>query len=252
MTTTAQRAVDTTTRRPSPARLVEVELRKATDTRAGFWMFVVQALLILGVAVSTLLSGETGDRTLDSTYGGVHYAIIALLPVFGVLAVTSEWSQRTTLSTFCLVPERGRVIRAKFLAVAVLAVAAVAVSLLVSYAVFGIGTAADLTSGDWDLAPVVVAQSTLFQLVNMLFGAALGLLLLNSPAAIVLVLALPNLMILIPEKAGHWVNLQFALEPLLSPGVTGIQWTQILTVTLLSVVLPTLAGLARLARHEIK
>ena len=36
-----------------------------------------------------------------------------LLPVMGILLVTSEWSQRTDMTTFALEPHRSRVIMAK-------------------------------------------------------------------------------------------------------------------------------------------
>ena len=39
-----------------------------------------------------------------------------ILPIIAILSVTSEWSQRTGLTTFTLVPHRGRVMLAKALA----------------------------------------------------------------------------------------------------------------------------------------
>ncbi len=51
-----------------------------------------------------------------------------LLPIVGILLVTSEWSQRTGLITFPLVPVRSRVIAAKLLASLVLALAMLAMS----------------------------------------------------------------------------------------------------------------------------
>ena len=45
-------------------------------------------------------------------------AASVLLPIVPILLMTSEWSQRTALSTFALVPVRERVIGAKLLAVA--------------------------------------------------------------------------------------------------------------------------------------
>jgi hypothetical protein len=46
--------------------------------------------------------------------------------VLAILSVTSEWSQRTALVTFSLVPDRRRVLAAKLVAVVVLAVAVMA------------------------------------------------------------------------------------------------------------------------------
>ena len=39
-----------------------------------------------------------------------------LLPIVGILLVSSEWSQRTALITFTLVPQRMRVMSAKLAA----------------------------------------------------------------------------------------------------------------------------------------
>ena len=39
-----------------------------------------------------------------------------LLPIIGILLVSSEWSQRTALITFTLVPKRMRVMSAKIAA----------------------------------------------------------------------------------------------------------------------------------------
>jgi ABC-type transport system involved in multi-copper enzyme maturation permease subunit len=234
-------------------RLVEIELRKATDTRAGYWMIIALALFSLAIAISVLSGAEDG-RTLDSMYGGVLYALLFLSPIFGVLAVTSEWSQRTTLTTFSLVPDRGRVIRAKTLAVTAMAVTQIAIALMISVLVFGIGSALDRTTGGWELAPTVIAQSILFQLVYMLFGLGMGLIALSSPPAVVLTLVLPNLLtsFMKTEGATSWINISSALEPLLDTGITGPEWAKILTVSLLWAALPMLAGLTRLARHEIK
>ena len=68
-----------------------------------------------------------------------------LLPIVGLLLVTSEWSQRTALTTFTLVPERSRVIvAAKLLAGCALALAAVALCL----ALAAVGNL--IAGGSWD------------------------------------------------------------------------------------------------------
>src|SRR5690606_11356088 len=48
-----------------------------------------------------------------------------LVPVFAILTVSSEWSQRTHLTTFTLQPNRARVLAAKFVAVTLLALATI-------------------------------------------------------------------------------------------------------------------------------
>ena len=55
-----------------------------------------------------------------------------LLPIVGILLVSSEWSQRTGMVTFALVPRRGRVIAAKLLASVVLSLVALALCIVVA------------------------------------------------------------------------------------------------------------------------
>src|SRR5690606_37538154 len=104
-------------RAPSLARLVAVELRKSVDTRAGRWLLVVIGLLGVAAVSLLLVSGERADVTLGSVLVIAQLPVALLLPVLGLLLVTSEFSQRSALTTFTLVPHRGRVIGAKLVAV---------------------------------------------------------------------------------------------------------------------------------------
>ena len=101
-----------------------------------------------------------------------------LLPVLGVLSVTSEWSQRTAMTTFALVPGRGRVVGAKLLAGAVAAVLAVVAGLAFATLANLVGMALG-GAGDWNVTATSIAMAVLFQLLNVLMGAAFGLLFLS-------------------------------------------------------------------------
>ena len=109
--------------RPRFGRLVAVELRKMVNTRAGFWLqLATVAITVLAVIVACVV-GDPADPTFQSVLNvGLQPAAI-LLPVLGILLVTSEWSQRTGMITFALVPVRSRVLGAKLIASLVLAVA---------------------------------------------------------------------------------------------------------------------------------
>ena len=71
------------------------------------------------------------DHTFQSVLDAGLQPAAILLPVLGILAVTSEWSQRTGLITFVLVPVRSRVLGAKLIASLLLAVAMLAMSVAV-------------------------------------------------------------------------------------------------------------------------
>src|SRR5215218_6135096 len=113
--------------RPGLGRLTAVELRKMTDTRAGFWLQLAVVGLTLTIAGLIIGFGDPQDQTLAKMLQGTIQPSINLLPVIGILLVSSEWSQRTAQISFTLVPRRPRVIAAKLLAALVVAVAAFAV-----------------------------------------------------------------------------------------------------------------------------
>ena len=103
--------------RPGLGRLVAVELRKMVDTRAGFWMQVATVALTVVAVIVRSVAGDAADHTFASVLDARRVQPAAvLLPVVGILLVTSEWSQRTGMITFALVPVRSRVVGAKLLA----------------------------------------------------------------------------------------------------------------------------------------
>lgn len=239
-------------------RLTRVELRKLTDTRAGAWLLIFTAAATLGVgALWVWLLGESREATswvsLMDTVGG---PITVLLPVLAILAFTQEWSQRTALTTFALEPRRGRVIAAKLLALAAVGVASAVVMLAASAATAGMTGALTDAPIDWAFRWQPVATSLLLLLVSMLMGAGFGLLLMNSPAAIVAYLVLPTLtgvMSMLPGvlgTAGHWVSGE--TWSMVFTSMTAAQWGQAVVAFALWVAVPLALGTWRTLRIEAK
>ena len=103
-------------RRPSMARVTKVELHKMFDTRSGFWLPIGVALAAVITVLITALSGPAQNHTFTHLFGNALIPTAILLPLIGVLLVTGEFSQRTALTTFTLVPSRARVMWAKLAA----------------------------------------------------------------------------------------------------------------------------------------
>jgi len=222
-------------RRPSLLHLTAVELRKSTDTRAGRWLLVaVGVLALVGLAYRLWNAGEV--PTAYRAYVGTALdACGDLLPVLAVLAMTSEWTQRTALTTYALVPRRGRVLTAKLAAVLLVGAAVVGVVAAVAAlaALVGAQLAGDQVS--WDGAGRVLGGQLLTTLLLVLLGAALGALVQQTPAALVLYFVAP-------------VLVTVAGSALLGEGV---EWLSVLTATsrvgaldLSGAVAPTLVALA--------
>lgn len=242
---------------PSMGRLTLVELRKMADTRAGRWLLASVGLIVLTLVTVRVFAGSADDRNVENFLAFATGGVSVLLPVLGILAVTSEWGQRTALTTFALVPRRSRVITAKLLAALVITVMSVAATIVVALAG---NLAAELLNrgGGWELGLDSVLYAFLFQLINMLMGIAFGALLLASGLAIVLYFVIPTVWSVLGstitalKDAAGWLDLSTTTEPLLTSSMAGEDWARLAVSAAVWVLLPLAAGLIRVLRAEIK
>lgn len=245
-------ALSQTFPRPGLPRLSRVELRKMADTRAGFWLLLVIELVAVAIVTITVIAGNEADKNFFSLFQGTLWVVSILLPVLGILLVTSEWSQRTGLTTFALVPERGRVITAKIVAAIVLALAATVACLITAAA------ANLIAGGSWDLSLGAIGRGALFETLGLLGGVAFGLVFMNSALAIVLYYILPTVWSILAqsihaiEKPAKWLDTSQTVQPLVDGGMTGTAWAQLGTSMALWLGVVMLIGLWRLRRTELK
>ena len=241
--------------RPGLARLTAVELRKMTDTRAGFWLQLAVALLTIAVIVIDVLFGHAGDQTLREMLALAVAPASILLPIVGILLVTSEWSQRTAMVTFALVPRRGRVIAAKLLASVVLSLVALALCIVV--AVIGTAVASPAIENAWALPVGLLGQHVVSIGTGMISGVALGAALLASAPAIVCSFALPLAWALVGRLAGldtvvHWLDPTSSLAPMTEHLMDATEWAHAGATLALWMVLPLVIGVWRIQRGEIR
>ena len=232
-------------------RLTFVELRKMVDTRAGFWLQLATALLTLVVLTLFCIFAETEDLIFRDAFALAILPGSILLPIIGILLVSSEWSQRTALITFTLVPKRMRVMGAKVAASLVLGAIVMAIALVVAaVAIFVVG-------GDWTLGLGVFGQIALLCVTAILTGVAFGAAFLSSAPAIVLYFALPiawAALGAIPflNDAADWLDTTQTTAPMTERLLTGEEWAQFATSQALWLALPLAIGLWRIAKGEIR
>ena len=112
--------VPKTTHRPIPmTRLTSIELRKMFDTRSGFWMMASIVITAVVATGAVIIFAPDSAITYDSFAAAIGVPMTIILPMVAILSVTGEWSQRSGLTTFTLVPHRSRVILAKAIAAVV-------------------------------------------------------------------------------------------------------------------------------------
>jgi hypothetical protein len=244
---------------PSLPRLFAIELRKTIDTRAGFWLLASSALAAIAVAVVTLAAGSQHPVTfgllLERTVGTTSIA----LPILGILAITSEWSQRTAVTTFALVPRREHVIAAKLLAGAAVALASVAFCVLTSLAANALVPVLTDADARWDVAAGGLAAAFPFGVMWMLAGAAIGLLVMSSAPAIVLSFLIPTSIVGLAAAlpgADHvlrWIDLGTTSGELNAahPAISAHEWAHLAAGVVLWVLVPLGLGFLRLRRRVV-
>jgi hypothetical protein len=254
LTATAARAPRTDAR-PRLARLTAVELRKMINTRAGFWLQLAVVVLTVAIVVVTCLFADPKDQTLRSMLSIAVQPASVLLPIVGILLVTSEWSQRTGLITFALVPRRPRVVAAKLLAAVVSSVVALALCLVV--AAIGTAVAAPGVEHTWSLPAGLLGQDAVYVVTAMIGGVAFGAALLASAPAIVLSFVLPIGWSIVNriaglDAAGRWLDGSRTLSAMTEHVMSPTEWARAGTTLALWMVLPLLIGLWRITRGEIR
>jgi ABC-type transport system involved in multi-copper enzyme maturation permease subunit len=242
--------------RPSLGRLTLVELRKMVDTRAGFWLQVSVVALTLVVVVVTALTGHDNDHTLARFLNNSVQPSTVLLPIVGILLVTSEWSQNTTLTTFALVPQRSRVVIGKLLASVVLSIAAFAICIALS--VIGTAASAGGADGAWHLPAGLAGQALFYVVISMIGGVAFGAAVLASAPAIVLSFVLPigwsivSSIVKWLDDTARWLDAGRSYPPLTDHLLSGTEWARLATTGAVWLMLPLAIGLWRILHSEIK
>lgn len=248
--------------RPPLARLVRVELRKMVDTRSGFWMLLGIGALAVIATVAAILFAPDDSLTYALFTAAIGLPMSVILPVLTILAVTSEWSQRSGLTTFTLVPHRGRVIRAKALAALVVGAGSTALALAVGALGNVVGSALAGVDTSWDVSVTDVPQLLLGNLMGMAIGFTLGVVLRASAAAIVgyfvvsfVLSGVFELLALVQESFRDlqpWVDWNIT-QIALFDGVTttGQAWARLGCTTTIWIALPLLVGLRRLRHSEV-
>lgn len=239
------------------ARLCGVELRKQVDTRAGLWLLIVIALVNTALLVLTLTTAPPAELTWSNLTSAASLAQFVLLPLIGVMAATSEWSQRTGLTTFALEPRRTRVNLAKLASAGLLGLLVMLLTVVVGALLNVVGIVVRGGDGSWAMDWSMLTGAALALLLLVAQGVAFGLAFLSTPIAIVAYLALPivwtTLTVFISGLAGPatWLDMNVTMLPLMMGEMSATGWAQLSTSVAVWVGVPLAVGLWRTSRRNV-
>lgn len=264
-TLTAERAPATRVAPPRIpfTRILRVELTKLFDTRAGFWLTAGIAISALLATAAVIVFAPDTVLTYDTFGAAVGIPMVVLLPVMAILSVTSEWSQRSGLTTFTLIPDRWRVIMAKLIVSVGVGVVSIVAALGIGAVGNVIGSSAAGVDTVWDVSMNQATSLVLGNVLGLLIGFMLGVLIRNSAAAIVayfvygFVLAGLTALLAASQEwfrdLQPWVDFNYT-QGLLFEGlpVGAEEWTQLGVTAVGWVVIPLAIGLLLIRRSEVK
>ena len=243
-------------------RLTKVELRKMFDTRAGFWLMASVGIVTLLATAAVILWAPDTAITQNTFSSAIGTPLAVVLPIIAVMAVTSEYSQRTGLTTYTLVPWRGRVLGAKLVATLLVGVVAMFVALAVGALGNLLGSAITGLDAQWDITLGQFGNIVLANVLGMLMGFMLGVVFRSTPAALVGYLVysfvLPIAFGTLAAFQGWfrdlqpWVDVQFAITRLFDSSMTADYWQQLGVATLVWLWIPLALGLRAVLRAEVK
>lgn len=243
--------------KPSFMRVVRIELRKLYDTRVRLALVaVIVPIMIASAGLMQIPSVKNASFVATSDFSATFMAAattFALLPFITILLVTSEFSARSAMTTFCLVSGRLRVLGAKFAAMLILSLGTVAAAVIVTCGALAI-SGKGLQPDWWQVLGLGVRT-----LLEVTAAFALATVLLETVSTYVMYFVIPLAFTMVASlgttvaKASMWISplaMSATWEHVRS--ATVYQWAQAGTATLFWVVVMGLIGMARFNRAEVK
>ncbi|MCW2797333.1 ABC transporter permease [Nocardioides sp.] len=253
--------------RPAPApiplsRIAAVELRKSFNTRSGFWLMASIGIAAVVATGAVVLLAPNDQLTYDTFGAAIGVPLSIILPVVAILSVTSEWSQRSGLTTFTLVPHRSRIVLAKGIVAVGIGVASMVVALAIGALGNIVGSAIAGVPTVWDDGFGFLSGVVLFNVLGMLVGFMLGLLIRNSAGAIVAYFVysfvLPTLAMLLADSQQWfkdlqpWVDVTYTQSTLTEGSLSAEQWANLGVTHLVWLIIPLIVGIRLVLRSEVK
>ncbi|MDT7579348.1 MAG: type transport system permease protein [Pseudonocardiales bacterium] len=241
--------------RQSFVRLVRIELRKMVDTRSGRWLLI--AILALSAAGLTwgLTHLDPGVLHFTDVLGLALVPVDLILPVVGIMAMTSEWTQRTALTTFTLSPRRIPVLFAKLVAAIALAMAMVTAVVGLAFVATAIGGVIGGDGASYDHALRSIAGAAITDGLNVLMAAGIGLVASLTAVGVLVYYVAPTAWALVGPGLLHggsrWLDIFATFGHVGSFDLSG-HVAQALTSVGFWIVLPVTVGLVVANRREVK
>lgn len=235
--------------------LVRVETRKILDIPSGRGVLVCVAALAVVVSIWQLFTSDQEQLSVPVYLMGPVQMVCMITPLIGLITMTSEFTQRTALSTFTLAPWRLRVLWAKAIAATAVTIAttivAIAIAMVGAWTTSAITDTPAMYNGVGDTIRGLLLTSILTSILALAIGALVAQTAIAASVYFIAPVAFSVLATAVLKDAAPWFDIFAAFDrlgsndPFVELGQTG-------TSLMLWVVIPAVLGAASAVRREIK
>jgi ABC-2 type transport system permease protein len=235
------------------ARIVKAEVRKATDTQVSRTIIFATVFLTLVMFIVSIIRFKDG-APWTSTFMAISSPISTLFAIVFILLVCDEWTRGTALFTYTFVPQRSKVILAKFLALIGFYLVIIPSLYLLSALAAIIASSIYSYSISWLVPLDSVLVLMLPILINLLFGFSMALFTQESTIALGLYFFVPPTTVVASQlpligNFSKWFSLEHS-SSLFVAGATGVTIPQFISSIIFWIAIPCIVGIIRNSKRD--
>ena len=251
------------------SRVLAYEFRKSVSTRASRWTLAAAIAGTIATAailyLSLLLTDfdttqhftwiQLANSTTDSFMGIAQISMI-LFSLFLILMVTTDWTNRSIMTTYTLTPRRGWVLSAQLIVALTYALALWVLCLGLGTLVAGLLSPLENVNISWSVTAWDVFGPLLSNLGLAISAFLLGIAVMNGSAAIIMWMMVPAFLNTLLNFNGvisdiaQWLNLKVALNAAVADPGAAVSWGRTATSVVLWLGVPAVIGTWRTLHRD--
>lgn len=233
--------------------IVKAEYRKATNTQAAKTIIATITFLTLTMFVVSIFRFENPTSWTDPFFA-ISSPATTLLGIIFIFLICEERTQGTALVTYTFVPQRNKVILAKFVVLIILFLGTIIIIYVLTFIASIAVSRIYSCSVSWSISiyNVVLMLRPLF--TNMLFGFSMAIAIQDTTIALGLYLILPPTTVIasqLPVIAPYmkWISLEHS-SSIFVAGATGVTTEQYICSIFVWIVVPCIIGIFNNMKYD--
>lgn len=228
------------------SNVVKAEARKLIDTQVAKTIIITTFVLTLAMFIISIFRFKNAGSWTDP-FTSISSPSSTILPIIFILLICEEWTRGTALVTYTFVPQRNKVILAKFTILLVTFLG----TILTLYALSAISSI--IASGiysysfSWSVDIYSIVKQVLPLLINMLLGFSMAMVAQEITIALGLYFIIPPITVLatqLPVIGSYlkWISLEHSSSIFIA-GATGVSGMEYVCSILTWIVVPSIIGI---------